>query len=127
MREIKFRAWCSNSHEMDYSDSYLDRLVGFFCHNEGCDNIMQYTGFKDHNYKEIYEGDIVSCPGDYEMLLASLGKDSFRTGVIKWVDSWASFLVFIDWHFGKISDLTCGRMSVIGNIHQNPELLEQSK
>lgn len=66
---------------------------------------MQYTGLKDKNGKLIYEGDIISR-----------GEDR---GVIKYDDETASY--YIRW---KESETFIEDCEVIGNIYENPELLE---
>ena len=71
MREIKFRVWCKNKNEWesDYWHLTPDGQMIDVLHNQPLkhDNhvLMQYTGLKDKNGKEIYEGDIVkiTCTG----------------------------------------------------------------
>ena len=81
--------------------------------------LMQSTGLFDRNIKEIFEGDIVNYKG--------------RKAIIKWHGSYASFIyIFVDelkervseWHPLYLAYLKC---EVIGNIYENPELLEDSK
>jgi len=74
--------------------------------------IMQYTGLKDKNGKEIYEGDIIQVldKEDYPEPLILIGKvDS---------DKWGTWV----FGYGYLQDFE-GMYEVIGNIHENPELL----
>ena len=78
--------------------------------------IMQSTGLKDKNGKEIFEGDIVDYKG--------------REAVVKWHGSYASFIYrFVDGLQERVSEwdplfLAYLKCEVIGNIYENPELLE---
>ena len=76
-----------------------------------CVEYSQYTGLKDKNGAEIYERDLVDYDDDI--------------GEIKWNDKEACFEVV-----GKYWCTDClvtEKMEVIGNIHENPELLGEVK
>jgi len=130
MREIKFRAWDKNrkkmwSHsdlyKMDCSNEYpfLALIRGFYATNmfpgEEMDVIpMQFTGLYDKNGKEIYEGDIVSYFGlKYEVL--------FKNGAFGWMEDGAFY------SFNEMDRSEVNKFEIIGNIYENPELLEESK
>jgi hypothetical protein len=71
--------------------------------------VMQYTGLRDKNHKEIYEGDIIKSKLD-------------NIGKVIWKDSMAAFYII----FKQGNDLLEGWNrdgEVIGNIYENPELL----
>ena len=72
--------------------------------------LMQYTGLKDNNGKEIYEGDVVRTEGDEEI--------PQQTGKVFWNEEWCSFR----WSDGDEWSLNT-ELEVIGNIYENPELI----
>jgi uncharacterized phage protein (TIGR01671 family) len=145
MREIKFRAWNPNWDEMVYStlETVFDKRefysfgfeVGFSHYPEEGWIIAQYTGLKDKNGREIYEGDIVVTPDHY--IWFDDGQPNYR-GTVEWIfsqwqvvahcinprkrgisDGMNEALNDIGWDEGEITS-----WEVIGNIHDNPELLE---
>ena len=82
-REIKFRAWSKNSKVM----SKVFTIMEAFDYTAGKpeNNIMQYTGLKDKNKKEIYEGDI--CEVRYLTKLPTV------TGVVEWFNLHSHFSI----------------------------------
>ena len=75
--------------------------------------LMQYTGFKDRNGKEIYEGDIVKITEGF----------SIKKGEVLWDNEMASFIV-LGAKYDEVVDLDTIE-SIIGNIYENPEFLEE--
>lgn len=128
MREIKFRAWDLESKKM-YLQMMGDREAilknmgekAFFKLGEVIieDNpiLMQFTGLKDKNGKEIYEGDVIICrDGKY---------------VIEYIESFAKFvmtnkdIIRTPEQLSSQDADTCMRsIEVIGNKFENPELLK---
>lgn len=117
MRELKFRVWCEERKEMLPIQRHSFKTnksmpYGWNMQYE-FDAIMQYTGLKDKNDKEIYEGDIVIAYNE--------DCDTICKGQIVW-DKWeCGFCIkgaeptFIGWY---------PELEVIGNIYENPELLK---
>ena len=125
MREIKFRAWDKNADRMLHFDTtnIMMTLEGIAylpddIEPNGFRNIhkqvelMQYTGLKDKNGKEIYEGDL---------LHNSMDKEPFY--IIQWDSRNACFELGDDGN--KLSKFAVHEFwEVIGNIYNNPELIK---
>ena len=113
MREIKFRAWDNELNEVFYSkiEQYDDSLSFRFKHFETDEPIyMQYTGLKDKNGKEIYEGDIVIVGQKETPAEVIFENGCFYTpaGISRY----------------RLGGWNKESLEVIGNIYENPELLE---
>ena len=124
----KFRAWHKTWEEMGkvtcihFDDK--QSVISMFCEEEQASSallddeviIMQSTGLKDKNGKEIFEGDIVDYKG--------------RRAVVKWHGSYASFIYrFVDELQERKSEwhplfLAYYHFEIIGNIYENKELLD---
>src|SRR5690625_4684528 len=120
MREFKLREWETNRKTMSYGKkSDFDDSISFrFEHTEGGKRIlMQYTGLKDIDGDEIYEGDILEY--GYEVYrnpvpVRVIGQVKFDLGC---------FLFSSNNKNIPLRDLYCERLKIIGNIYENPELL----
>jgi len=135
MREIKFRAWvdCPDIREVvtgkhkafmhdevddiDFRYGNLYFGQGFYCPLKYV-TLLQYTGLKDKNGKEIYEGDIIKNGSTYP--------NDPKYITIVWNERDGAF-------HGKVGvgrlPMSCahwfyGDCEVIGNIYENPELLK---
>jgi uncharacterized phage protein (TIGR01671 family) len=117
MREIKFRAWDKGRMIepmgllMRDAPQWLDKLS-----SEAI--LMQFTGLHDKNGKEIWEGDIVK----FETLDAI--NNQTLVGAIKYSEHGTRFGVEIE-HRGLLQFYP-NYTEVIGNIYENPELIEVS-
>ncbi|MDD2519121.1 MAG: YopX family protein [Bacilli bacterium] len=119
MRQIKFRAW----------DMVIGKIIGWEDllkkHNlneifkYGYDlELMQYTGFKDKNGTEIYEGDIIKSIGYVKPYLQDIKYNEKLGGY------YINFCYTENIEYVRLGEKT-KFIKVIGNIHDNPELLEK--
>ena len=118
MREIKFRGrscdkWLYGSlHVNESGQPAISTPAHFVFHCVAPETLGQYTGLKDSEGREIYEGDIVElAPPAW----------TNKPVLISWEK--AAFMVDQDAYLGA-RDLS--RVKVIGNIHDNPELLMEA-
>ena len=78
--------------------------------------LMQFTGLKDKNGKEIYEDDIVRT---YKPMASGFGDNNIA--IVKWIEYDAKFLFRCK---GLGAQDPTGNCEVIGNIYENPELIK---
>lgn len=123
MRAINFRAWDTKTGLM-FQDVVLARENVFFSKLDPMSKTneelipMQFTGLKDKNGKEIYEGDILREHKDKRCkpMIAVVEWDEYTTG----------FSFEGHWDYGDL-DTNWNETEVIGNIYENPELLGGKK
>lgn len=114
-REIKFRAWDKETKEILSFEDIIDYSISDLADDETW-SVMQYTGLKDKNGNEIYEGDILF----YE----AYGKQ-YRNEV-KYINEEARYGVCHDPYYGWSIPKGTHGIEIIGNIYENPELLNNN-
>lgn len=114
MREIKFRAWDKTNNRMIewpeiFAYQMLYEIIPNSMNDQNIYSLMQYTGIKDKNGVEIYEGDIYNM-GDKNIKYVAVWNDTGLTGKQLGSRSYAGISFWKD------------TIEVVGNIYQNPEL-----
>lgn len=141
-REIKFRAWDVFDKTMKLptqiklgrdlpftEENNSAKVISINCNGDNHIDIfhegfvlMQYTGLKDSNGKEIYEGDVICHPEFYDT--PEMADNPKHYGVVKFED--CAFRLY-----GEVlstDDVTDNDyLYVAGNIYENPELIKEEK
>ena len=120
MREIKFRAWDTQGKTMlswGRFDLYgMDGLYGTPW-KESCPLVfMQYTGLKDKNGEEIYEGDVIDYKDEGSVMESGVYQVVYKEGAFRPICE----LYHPAWPKEWSVEQTC---KVLGNVYENPDLL----
>ena len=133
MRQIKFRAWDIENKKMSkpfnfedvmsdggYGDLYNakihDDIDAYEVHDDKKYSLMQFTGLKDKNGKEIYEGDIVDKKFKWKIV--------FRSGAFYGKSDISINAPRLLKNLIKLRKKALIPIEIIGNIHENKELLK---
>jgi len=118
MRVIKFRGWdhgtnaWHNFNANDFSFNPTPPLDALFLTSlDGQCNLEQFTGLLDKNDVEIYEGDILFCSVEKMIGTVKFTSGCFTTDCSGWGDE-------------CLNGIDTDHIEIVGNIHENPELLE---
>ena len=157
MRDIKFRAFIRKHKNVDEKDwNKMVEISGidfgdpfgeyefekdgeFYCIDKKYIELMQYTGLKDKNNKEIYEGDIILT------YIKAKNKETNKTiepydnkEAVSWgvweddeygykINTWllgANYLAEYTKYGNSYWDAVEEKFEVVGNIYENPELIK---
>jgi uncharacterized phage protein (TIGR01671 family) len=133
MREIKFRAWHTEAEVFHYQElinfgsfNYMPTMPDSRAFDKTLlspiySELMQYTGLKDKNGKEIYEGDIVDFV--FKISKGDVHKRANHTrGAVEWSKNNTAFGIKDGNYYEMLNGIVS--IEVIGNIYANPELLK---
>ena len=131
MTTIKFRAWYNNTmwYSLPWRFKYNNGGFSHFFNGHNASQkeviLMQFTGLKDKNGKEIYEGDIVHVPEGYggDLLYKEfIGIVDYDPPVF-YINQQESIKKTRKWHGQEYG---WDELEIIGNIYENPEQIENN-
>lgn len=120
MKEIKFRAWDKELKfiqynigiaKLKYSPFAVENIGWLVDPSDNKTALMQYTGLKDKNGREIYEGDILFCEAENYKGKVWFNRGGFMTDCEGFGN-----------HF--VAETNTEDLEIIGNIYENPDLLK---
>ena len=128
MREILFRGKCKNDNEWLYGFPYVTRKnavkINWYCSEFGSmrtyevdpETVGQYTGLTDKNGKKIFEGDLIRST------------ETGETAIVQWFSEHSAFMIWCKTsnQVGFLYECEKSIIEVIGNIHDNPEILKSA-
>lgn len=125
MRPIKLRAWRKKTKQWipllnlsGINDYFNEEYLSLVCAYPDSFVVVQFTGLKDKNGKEIYEEDIVS----FETT------EGRMTAIVKWVNDLSAY--YLMYEKGKpdlLHSIGNDVLEVIGNIYESPDPLKKGK
>ena len=129
----KFRGWCAKQQFMAYEGTADLMSTQSFMHHFGDSILMLWSGYKDVNGLDIFEGDLIkSCNCQIELALVFFSQGSFWYKEKSELDD--------EWHIAELGFLnnygseqcgilhwSCNRISVeiVGNVFENADLLKR--
>lgn len=115
-REIKLRAYDKSKNKLIFGPTDSNPQPSWILICCGCNDLplMQYSGLKDINEKDIYEGDIINTV--FGLYIVEFNDGCFMACCIKDEDRVPLYV-----HCDYANTMHC---EIKGNIHQNPELLK---
>lgn len=130
-REIKFRIWrapdeYNKTFWMESWDSLMNYSMSDIFQLDNPDDVLeQYTGLKDANGKDIYEGDILAWHSNIYRKHNWVGVVLYRGAgfAVQESDKSYSSPEWLDCACRKDANI----VEIVGNVHTNPELLEKEK
>ena len=147
MKEIKYRAWDKREEEMcevisiDFENklvrvSCIDRSTVYMDSTHPMTNrlykfdrveLLEYTGLKDKNGVEIYEGDLCTDNEDPKKVIEILWSDNHQWGckIVKTDYVLSRNQTFPLWNWDRCERNGSRQLEIIGNIYENPELLSE--